>query len=170
RLERAALGPVRPVAARTAPEAFRAQCARTPDAVAVHGAEDTLTFSELDQLSDDLAHHLRGRGIGRGDLVALALEGTPDQVVAMLAVTKAGAAYLPIDLDHPEARIAYTLSDARPVLLLTHAHRAEKHRLPVPCLVLDDRAAWSTGHTAPPATVPDPRDAAYVIYTSGSTG
>ncbi|MFH9428131.1 amino acid adenylation domain-containing protein [Streptomyces sp. NPDC017615] len=170
RLERAALGPVRPVAARTAPEAFRAQCARTPDAVAVRGAADTLTFTELDQLSDDLAHHLRGRGIGRGDLVALALEGTPDQVVAMLAVTKAGAAYLPIDLDHPEARIAYTLSDARPVLLLTHAHRAEKHRLPVPCLALDDRAAWSTGHTAPPATVPDPRDAAYVIYTSGSTG
>ncbi|MGW1131925.1 amino acid adenylation domain-containing protein [Streptomyces griseoluteus] len=170
RLERAALGPVRPVAARTAPEAFRAQCARTPDAVAVRGADRTLTFTELDQLSGDLAHHLRGRGIGRGDLVALALEGTADQVVAMLAVTKAGAAYLPIDLEHPEARIAYTLSDARPVLLLTHAHRVRGRQLPVPMLTLDDRAAWSTGHTEPPATVPDPRDAAYVIYTSGSTG
>ncbi|MFF9391525.1 amino acid adenylation domain-containing protein [Streptomyces griseoluteus] len=170
RLERAALGPVRPVAARTAPEAFRAQCARTPDAVAVRGADRTLTFTELDQLSGDLAHHLRGQGIGRGDLVALALEGTADQVVAMLAVTKAGAAYLPIDLEHPEARIAYTLSDARPVLLLTHAHRVRGRQLAVPVLTLEDRAAWSTGHTAPPATVPDPRDAAYVIYTSGSTG
>ncbi|MFJ6902841.1 amino acid adenylation domain-containing protein [Streptomyces griseoluteus] len=170
RLERAALGPVRPVAARTAPEAFRAQCARTPDAVAVRESDRTLTFTELDQLSSDLAHHLRGRGIGRGDLVALALEGTADQVVAMLAVTKAGAAYLPLDLEHPEARIAYTLSDARPVLLLTHAHRVRGRQLTVPMLTLDDRAAWSTGHTAPPATVPDPRDAAYVIYTSGSTG
>ncbi|MFJ4030803.1 amino acid adenylation domain-containing protein [Streptomyces griseoluteus] len=170
RLERAALGPVRPVAARTAPEAFRAQCARTPDAVAVRGADRTLTFTELDQLSGDLAHHLRGRGIGRGDLVALALEGTADQVVAMLAVTKAGAAYLPIDLEHPEARIAFTLSDARPVLLLTHAHRVRGRQPAVPVLTLDDRAAWSAGHTAPPATGPDPRDAAYVIYTSGSTG
>ncbi|MFG3044995.1 amino acid adenylation domain-containing protein [Streptomyces sp. NPDC048241] len=170
RLAEAALGPVRPVSARTAPEAFRAQCARTPGAVAVRGADRGLTFTELDQLSNDLAHHLRGRGIGRGDLVALALEGTPDQVVAMLAVTKAGAAYLPIDLEHPEARIAYTLSDARPVLLLTHAHRAEQRRLPLPLLALDDRTTWSTGHIAPPATAPDPRDAAYVIYTSGSTG
>ncbi|MET8695445.1 amino acid adenylation domain-containing protein [Streptomyces bauhiniae] len=170
RLERAALGPVRPVPARTAPEAFRAQCARTPDAVAVRAADRTLTFTALDQLSDDLAHHLRGRGVGRGDLVALALEGTADQVVAMLAVTKAGAAYLPIDLEHPEARIAYTLSDARPVLLLTHAHRVRDRQLAVPVITLDDQAAWPTGHTAPPASVPDPRDAAYVIYTSGSTG
>ncbi|MYZ10085.1 amino acid adenylation domain-containing protein, partial [Streptomyces sp. SID2999] len=170
RLERAALGPVRPVPARTAPEAFRAQCARTPDAVAVRAPDRTLTFTALDQLSDDLAHHLRGRGVGRGDLVALALEGTADQVVAMLAVTKAGAAYLPIDLEHPEARIAYTLSDARPVLLLTHAHRVRDRELAVPVLTLDDQAAWPTGHTAPPATLPDPRDAAYVIYTSGSTG
>ncbi|MEU6814554.1 amino acid adenylation domain-containing protein [Streptomyces sp. NPDC046860] len=170
RLERAALGPVRPVAARTAPEAFRAQCARTPDAVAVRGADRTLTFTELDRLSDDLAHHLGGRGIGRGDLVALALEGTADQAAAMLAVTKAGAAYLPLDLDHPQARIAHTLSDARPVLLLTHTHRVQGRQLDLPMLALDDRSAWSTGHSAPPATVPDPRDAAYVIYTSGSTG
>ncbi|MET7612942.1 amino acid adenylation domain-containing protein, partial [Streptomyces seoulensis] len=170
RLERAALGPVRPVPARTAPEAFRAQCARTPDAVAVRATDRTLTFTELDRLSGDLAHQLRGRGVGRGDLIALALEGTADQVVAMLAVTKAGAAYLPIDLEHPEARIAYTLSDARPALLLTHAHRVRDRQLVVPVLTLDDQAAWATGQTAPPAPVPDPRDAAYVIYTSGSTG
>ncbi|MCX5401661.1 non-ribosomal peptide synthetase [Streptomyces sp. NBC_00102] len=169
-LERVAHGPARPAAARTAPEAFRAQAARTPGATAVRDGGDALTFGELDLLSDDLAHHLYDRGIGRGDLVALALEGTADQVLAMLAVTKAGAAYLPVDLEYPEARIAHMLDDARPALLLTHAARAGRRGLTVPLLALDDRTAWSTGRAAPPGAAPDPRDAAYVIYTSGSTG
>ncbi|MFJ9041077.1 amino acid adenylation domain-containing protein [Streptomyces sp. NPDC102406] len=169
-LDRAAHGPVRTVAARTAPEAFRAQCARTPGAIAVRDGGLDLTFRELDALSDDLAHHLRDRGVGRGDLVALALEGTADHVVAMLAVTKAGAAYLPVDLDYPQARITHIFDDARPVLLLTHSDaRPDKPSLSVPCLALDDRAAWSTGR-AGPLVAADPRDAAYVIYTSGSTG
>ncbi|MFB4421291.1 non-ribosomal peptide synthetase [Streptomyces sp. QL37] len=170
--DRAAHGPVRPVAARTAPEAFRAQCARTPAAIAVlDGGAHRLTFGELDALSDDLAHHLSTRGIGRGHLVALALEGTTDQAVAMLAVAKAGAAYLPVDLEYPEARVAHMLDDARPALLLTHGTaRAARYGASVPCLALDDRAAWSTGRAAPPAAAPYPRDAAYVIYTSGSTG
>ncbi|MFD8799309.1 amino acid adenylation domain-containing protein [Streptomyces atroolivaceus] len=171
RLERAAHGPVRAGAAGTAPEAFRAQCARTPAAVAVLDGANRLTFGELDALSDDLAYHLHSRSIGRGDLVALALEGTADQVVAMLAVAKAGAAYLPVDLEYPEARIAHMLQDARPALLLTHGTaRTERYGASVPCLALDDRNAWSTGRTVPPAAAPDPRDAAYVIYTSGSTG
>ncbi|MFF5727513.1 amino acid adenylation domain-containing protein [[Kitasatospora] papulosa] len=170
-LERAAHGRVRPHAARTAPDAFRSQCARTPAAVAVLDGTHRLTFGELDALSDDLAHHLWSRGIGRGDLVALALEGTTDQVVAMLAVVKAGAAYLPLDLEYPEARVAHMIDDARPALLLTHGTaRTARHDRAVPCLALDDRAAWSTGCAGPPAAVPDPHDAAYVIYTSGSTG
>ncbi|MFJ8885679.1 amino acid adenylation domain-containing protein [Streptomyces sp. NPDC102402] len=169
--DRAAHGPVRPLTARTAPEAFRAQCARTPGATAVRDGADGLTFAGLDALSDDLAHHLHGRGIGRGDLVALALEGTADQAVAMLAVAKAGAAWLPVDLEYPESRIAYMLDDARPALLLTHgAARAARLAPSVPCLPLDDRAAWSTGGTPPADAAPDPLDAAYVIYTSGSTG
>ncbi|MYV51630.1 non-ribosomal peptide synthetase, partial [Streptomyces sp. SID3212] len=145
-LEQSAHGPVRPRAAATAPEAFRAQRARTPEAIAVRDGAYRLTFRELDQLSDDLAHHLHDRGIGRGDFVALALEGTADHVVAMLAVTKAGAAYLPVDLEYPAARIAHMLTDARPALLLTHgADRAARHGLSLPSLALDDRAAWSTG-------------------------
>ncbi|MEU1126890.1 amino acid adenylation domain-containing protein, partial [Streptomyces sp. NPDC005899] len=170
-LDRVAHAPARPVKARTAPEAFRAQCARTPAATAVTDGAQRLTFVELDVLSDDLAHHLHSRGIGRGDLVALALEGTTDQVVAMLAVAKAGAAYLPVDLDYPEARIAHMLDDARPALLLAHGTaRTERYAASVPCLALDERAAWSTGREAPPAVAPDPLDAAYVIYTSGTTG
>ncbi|MGP3635801.1 amino acid adenylation domain-containing protein, partial [Streptomyces sp. 24-1644] len=145
-LDRAAHGPVRPVAARTAPEAFREQSARTPASIAVRDGSHQLTFSELDALSDDLAHHLHDRGIGRGALVALALDATADQVVAMLAVLKAGAAYLPVDLEYPEARITYMIEDARPALLLTHGtDRAARYAPSVPCLALDDRAAWSTG-------------------------
>ncbi|MFE9858966.1 amino acid adenylation domain-containing protein [Streptomyces sp. NPDC005780] len=170
-LEQASHGPVRPVTTRTAPAAFRAQSARTPGAIAVQAGAHRLTFRELDALSDDLAHHLHDRGIGRGDLVALALEGTADQVVAMLAVVKAGAAYLPVDLAYPEARVTYMLDDARPALLVTHGTaRAARYVPSVPCLALDDRASWSTGRAAPSATAPDPLDAAYVIYTSGSTG
>ncbi|MBO0916497.1 non-ribosomal peptide synthetase, partial [Streptomyces laculatispora] len=170
-LERAAHGPLRAAAARTAPEAFRAQSARTPEAIAVRDGSHGLTFGELDALSDDLAHHLHGRGIGRGDLVALALEGTADQAVAMLAVVKAGAAYLPVDFEYPEARISYMLDDARPALLLTHSTLSAARNIPtVAYLALDDRAAWSTGRAAPSTAAPHPLDAAYVIYTSGSTG
>ncbi|WP_124285810.1 non-ribosomal peptide synthetase [Streptomyces sp. ADI92-24] len=170
-LERAAHGPLRATAARTASEAFRAQSARTPEAIAVRDGSHGLTFGELDALSDDLAHHLYERGIGRGDLVALALEGTADQAVAMLAVVKAGAAYLPVDFEYPEARITYMLDDARPALLLTHSTLSAARNIPtVACLALDDRAAWSTGRAAPSTAAPHPLDAAYVIYTSGSTG
>ncbi|MDF6018170.1 non-ribosomal peptide synthetase [Streptomyces sp. JH34] len=170
-LDRAAHGRIRQPAARTAPDAFRARCARTPAATAVLDGTHRLTYGELDALSDDLAHHLWSRGIGRGDLVALALEGTTDQVVATLAVAKAGAAYLPLDLEYPEARVAHMIDDARPALLLTHGTaRAARYEGSVPCLALDDRAVWATGCPAPPAAAPAPQDAAYVIYTSGSTG
>ncbi|MEU2248374.1 amino acid adenylation domain-containing protein [Streptomyces sp. NPDC019224] len=170
-LERAAPGPVRPVHARTAPEAFRAQAARTPGRTAVRAGERRLTFAELDALSDDLAHHLHDRGIGRGDLVALAAEGTTDQVVAMLAVAKAGAACLPVDLDYPEARVRHMLDDARPALLLVHDPARAARFTAVPRLALGDRSAWPAGRGAPPDdAAPGPDDAAYVIYTSGSTG
>ncbi|SHM86439.1 non-ribosomal peptide synthetase [Actinacidiphila paucisporea] len=169
-LSRTGHGADRTVAPRTAPEAFRAQCARTPGAVAVRDGARTLTFAGLDALSDDLAHHLHARGIGRGDLVALAAPGTADQVVAMLAVAKAGAAVLPVDPDYPAARVAHILDDARPALVIT---RGPAPALPagrdVPTVDVGDRAAWSTGAAAP-AVAPDPRDLAYVIHTSGSTG
>ncbi|MEV5600524.1 amino acid adenylation domain-containing protein [Streptomyces sp. NPDC052299] len=170
-LDRAAPGPVRPVHARTAPEAFRAQAARTPWRTAVRAGAQQLTFAELDARSDDLAHHLHDRGVGRGDLVALAAEGTADRVVAMLAVAKAGAACLPVDLDYPEARVTHMLDDARPALFLAHDVVRAGRFTSVPRLALGDRSAWPAGRGAPPsAAAPGPDDAAYVIYTSGSTG
>ncbi|MFJ4501024.1 amino acid adenylation domain-containing protein [Streptomyces sp. NPDC088864] len=170
-LEQAARGTVRPVPAPTAPEAFRAQAARTPDRTAVRAGTRQLTFAELDALSDDLAHTLHDRGIGRGDLVALAAPGTADQVVAMLAVAKAGAACLPVDLDYPEARVAHMLDDARPALFLVQDPARAARFTSVPHLTFGDPGPRTPGHGAPPATAaPGPDDAAYVIYTSGSTG
>nr|WP_248782585.1 non-ribosomal peptide synthetase [Kitasatospora setae] len=154
------------------PAAFRAQRDRTPDAVAVAvpGGSGGLTFAELDARSDAAARLLRGRGVGRGDVVALALPGTVEQVVAMLAVAKAGAAWLPLDPRYPAARLRFAVEDARPVLLVTAAaFRAELPELPLPVLVLDAAALpVSPGPLEWPE--PGPLDAAYVIHTSGSTG
>ncbi|MER6301919.1 amino acid adenylation domain-containing protein, partial [Kitasatospora sp. NPDC001539] len=159
---------------RTLPALFAAQAARTPDAVAVVHRDERLDYAELDARANRLAHLLAARGVGPERLVALALPRSTELVVAVLAVLKAGGAYLPIDPDYPADRIAYTLRDAAPELLLTTTATAA--RLPdagPPSLLLDtpstaaELAGAST--TAPaPALVPD--HPAYVIYTSGSTG
>ncbi|MFC8490310.1 amino acid adenylation domain-containing protein [Streptomyces sp. NPDC057235] len=171
-LLRSGHGPARQVRARTVPEAFRAQRDRTPGAVAVRDGERNTTFAELDALSDAVARLLRGRGVGRGDVVALALPGTTHQVVAMLAVAKTGAAWLPVDPEYPAARIGFVVEDARPVLLVTStATLRTLPDLPVPVLAVDGpEAAAEPGAEPVPDAAPDPRDAAYVLHTSGSTG
>ena len=133
------------------PELFAAQVARTPDAVAVTSGTIELTYRELDRRANRLAHRLVGEGAGPDRLVALRLPRSADLVVAVLAVLKAGAGYLPIDPAHPEARIEAMLADARPVC------------------VVDSVAADGQPDTDPGVRV-DPGTTAYVIYTSGSTG
>ncbi|MFJ7148862.1 amino acid adenylation domain-containing protein [Streptomyces sp. NPDC100445] len=158
----------------TLPELFAAQAARTPDAVAVTGpGGDRLTYRELDERSDRLARVVAGHGAGPEHLVAVALPRGVELIVALLAVLKAGAAYLPLEPAHPAERIAGTLRDARPTLLLT----TTEVRLPAPAaghpgplrVDLDTDAAATAPAAAPrPALTPD--HPAYVIYTSGSTG
>ncbi|MGW3805089.1 condensation domain-containing protein, partial [Streptomyces clavifer] len=106
-------GEERPLPARTVPEAVRAQAARTPHAVAVRDAHTSLTYAELDARADALAHVLRERGAGRESRVAIAAPPSVDTAVAMLAVLRAGAAYLPVDPEYPPARIRHMLDDAR---------------------------------------------------------
>ncbi|MBB5954029.1 amino acid adenylation domain-containing protein/non-ribosomal peptide synthase protein (TIGR01720 family) [Saccharothrix tamanrassetensis] len=136
----------------TIPQLFAAQAARTPDNIAVTLAGDRLTYRELDERANRLAHHLIGLGAGPEHLVALQLPRSIDLVVAVLGVLKSGAAYLPIDPTYPTDRIAGTIADAQPVAVLDG---------------LPDLSGY-------PATDPDvrltPDNAAYVIYTSGSTG
>ncbi|HEY0696831.1 MAG TPA: amino acid adenylation domain-containing protein, partial [Micromonospora sp.] len=156
-------------------ELFRAQVAATPDRIAlVHGPAE-LSYAELDERANRMAHALAERGVGPERFVAVAMDRCADLVVTLLAVLKAGAAYLPVDPAYPAERIRFMLADSDPVLLVTSASLAG--RLPevgVPRLVVDDPATRAD-LTARPATAPTgvpvaPENPAYVIYTSGSTG
>ncbi|MFC4909841.1 amino acid adenylation domain-containing protein [Actinomadura gamaensis] len=138
----------------TVVDLFEAQAARTPDAVALVCGDLSLTYAELNARANRLAHELIARGIGVEDRVALVLPRTPEIVVAILGVLKAGAAYVPVDPEYPDDRIASMLDDANPALTLTRAHEAFSA----------DRPATDPARTVSPA------NAAYVIYTSGSTG
>ncbi|MFP3969311.1 amino acid adenylation domain-containing protein [Actinomadura fulvescens] len=188
--ERGRLVPVREATAAATPRAsvvemFEAQVARTPDAVAVVADGVELSYAELNERANRLARLLAATGIGPERLVALALPRSADLVVAVLGVLKAGAAYLPLDVDHPSERVAFMLGDAGPSCLITdQAGRAALApallgaAAGLPCIELDgpgtgDRLAGLPAHdltdadrTGPPHT----GHPAYVIYTSGSTG
>ena len=155
----------------TLPALFAAQAARTPDAEAVVFGDTRLSYAELDRAADRLAHRLTARGAGPERTVAVALPRSPELVIALLAVLKSGAAYLPLELDYPADRLAFMLDDAAPALLVTRAEHAEQ--LPaadgVERLLLDDPYD-DTGTDGAPQVALDPEHPAYVIYTSGSTG
>jgi amino acid adenylation domain-containing protein len=166
---------------------FEGQAARTPDAVAVLSDGSEITYANLDAAANRLARLLTSRGAGPEDAVAVMMSPGPSLVTALLAVLKAGAAFLPLDPSDPPARIAFMLEDARPAALLTD--QATATALPADdatasegpaCerLVLDapETRRALAGHTTAPLTDADrprplrPSHPAYVIYTSGSTG
>ncbi|MDQ3957288.1 MAG: amino acid adenylation domain-containing protein, partial [Actinomycetota bacterium] len=152
-------------------EMFEAQAARRPDAEAVaHGAQ-SVTYGELNERADALAHHLRDLGVGPEVLVAVCCERTVDMVAGLLAVLKAGGAYVPVDPRYPAERIAYMLRDTAAPVLLTERGLAD--RLPAgeaKVVLLDARGNGSSGMPAPARTRAERNDVAYVLYTSGSTG
>ncbi|MEU3562573.1 amino acid adenylation domain-containing protein [Kitasatospora sp. NPDC006786] len=159
----------------TLPELFEAAAAANPRAVAVGYQGEQLDYTELGARADRLARLLAAEGIGPGTIVALALPRSLELVVALLAVAKSGAAYLPLDPDYPAERLAYMLADATPAALLTD--RATAPRLPaheVRQLLVD--GPESERHPAVPLAQHErtrplrAEDTAYVIYTSGSTG
>ncbi len=168
----------RDIPAATVPELFQAQVARTPDAPAVicEGAE--LTYSELDARASRLARYLVSLGAGPERLVAVAVPRSAEMIVAVLAVLKAGAAYVPVDPAYPPARIGYMLADARPVAVLTTMAAGRDLPAGTPQVALDDPAVvaavsrlaggdLTAGERGGPL---EPGSPAYVIYTSGSTG
>ncbi len=163
----------------TVPALFEAQSARSPGAVAVTFDGTKLSYGELNARANRLARQLIGLGAGPERLVALALPRTEQMVVALLAVLKSGAAYLPVDLAYPAERIALMLDDAGPALLLTDGPTART--LPdtdLPRLLVDDPGTAEARAELPEADVTDrertsplgPDHPAFVIYTSGSTG
>ncbi|MDD1015718.1 non-ribosomal peptide synthetase [Pseudomonas rubra] len=151
---------------------IEAQVERSPDASALIFAGQTLTYAELNARANQLAHCLIEAGIGVDSLVGIAVERSVEMVVGLLAILKAGAAYVPFDPDYPAERLAYMIEDSGVRLVLTQA--ALTQRLPlqaVQVLVLDQAGAWLGGYsTANPQLLIDPQQLAYVIYTSGSTG
>ncbi|MFD1535397.1 non-ribosomal peptide synthetase [Nonomuraea guangzhouensis] len=156
-------------AASCLPDLFAAQVRRRPDATAVESGDLRLSYAQLDERANRLAHHLLARDVRPGDLVGLCLARGPDTVAGLLGVLKAGAAYMPLDPAYPAERLAWMLADARPRLVLTD--RRSAHRLPGgdrPVLSADELLA--DGLATPPPVRIRPDDLAYLIYTSGSTG
>ncbi|MGW2028304.1 amino acid adenylation domain-containing protein, partial [Streptomyces decoyicus] len=160
-------------------ELFEAQVALTPDADAVICGTARLSYAELNSRANRLARRLLARGVGPEDYVAVALPRTVELPVALLAVVKTGAAYLPVDPEHPADRIGHILSDARPVCVLAAAGTVRN--LPVDAdrlLVTDDATERAAVEALPGGDLTDGErpgsrslgHPAYAIYTSGSTG
>ncbi len=147
-----------------------------PQRVALTHDDRHLTYGELEARANKLARHLRARGVRRGALVGLATERGIDMVVAQLAILKAGAGYVPLDMSYPAQRIALMIEDAKLLLSVTDARHCDAlGQPPERCVVLDlDRAAIDAqpDEALPADAISDarPEDPAYVIYTSGSTG
>ncbi|MFF0205651.1 amino acid adenylation domain-containing protein [Streptomyces sp. NPDC005017] len=147
-----------------------AQARRTPDAPALVHGDLTLTYAELNQRANRLAHDLLDRGVGPGGLVAVALPRSVPLIVALLAVLKTGAAYLPLDPGYPAERLGHMLDDAGPVCVLTDTDTAVRlPRTTTPYVLLDGLDLTGRLRVDPPRAL-TPGRPAYVIYTSGSTG
>jgi amino acid adenylation domain-containing protein len=152
---------------------FEAQAARTPEAVAVRFEDSSLTYAELNTRANQLAHHLRGHGVGSEVRVGVLMERSLEMVVSLLAVLKAGGAYVPLDPSLPAERLAYMLEDSAVPLVLVQA--ALRDTVParegVEVLAVDalaERLASEPAENLLSGAEPD--SLAYVIYTSGSTG
>ncbi|MGB3509032.1 MAG: amino acid adenylation domain-containing protein, partial [Microcoleaceae cyanobacterium] len=151
---------------------FEEQVERTPDGIAVVFESQKLTYRELDQQADRLAHYLRNLGVKSEELVAICLERSPEMLVALLAVLKAGGAYVPLDPNYPKERLAFMLGDAQVSVLITNypfLDQLSPEDTPVVCLDRDSEAIAQT-ETSKLATQITPDNLAYLIYTSGSTG
>ena len=152
---------------------FERQAAARPAAVAMVAGGRSLTYAELDAEASRLARRLAAQGVGPEAVVGLCVEPAAAAVAGLLAILKAGGAFLPLDSSHPPDRLAYALADAGARLVVTQANLAVRLPAAVPRLLLDDAAGAPApeAETAPPAAVrSSPRNLAYVIYTSGSTG
>ena len=151
---------------------FEAQVERTPEAVALVAGDERLTYAELNERANVLARRLRSLGVGPEARVALFLPRAAEMLVAVLAVLKAGGAYLPLDPAYPSARVAFMLEDAGARLLLTTAalrDRLPAHEAQVWLLDTERAPRDSAGRQNPTSRV-GPANLAYCLYTSGSTG
>ena len=137
-------------------EQFAAQAQKTPDAIAVEFEGESLTYRELDERGNQLAHHLQSRGVGPDVRVGIRVERSLELIVGLLGILKAGGAYVPLDPSYPAERLAFMVEDAQISVLLDKEHL--------------DAASLAQYSITAPTTETTPEHVAYVIYTSGSTG
>ncbi|MBX8478176.1 AMP-binding protein, partial [Pseudomonas cichorii] len=150
---------------------FEAQVERTPDAVALVFGDEQLSYAELNQRANGLAHHLRSQGVQPDSRVGICVERGTDMVVGLLAILKAGGGYVPLDPAYPAERIAYMLEDSAPAAVLAQSSTLELvSAAGVPVINLD-KVTWQDQSVSNPQIEElTPAHLAYVIYTSGSTG
>ena len=153
-------------------ELFEEQVLRTPDSVAVVCEDRQLTYHELNQQANQLAHYLRSLGVGPETLVGLCLERSPELVVAVLGILKAGGAYVPLDPTYPSKRLSFLVQDCHAALILTHSRFLDQlgeAQTRVVCVDKCKRAISAEGNKNL-AIEMTPDQPLYVLYTSGSTG
>jgi len=151
---------------------FEKQAQEYPGKTALHFEEDKISYAILNQKANQLAHHLISQNVGSGSFVGICVERSMDMVIAILAVLKTGAAYIPIDPSYPQERISYMLLDADINIILSQKHLLSKVTGTQAQTILlgadsDKLVKYSTEN---PNHEVDPKELAYIIYTSGSTG
>jgi amino acid adenylation domain-containing protein len=151
---------------------FEAQVEQTPDAIAVVFENQQLTYTELNDRANQLAHYLQSLGVGPEVLVGIAVERSLEMIVGLLGILKAGGAYVPLDPDYPIERISFMLEDAAVKVLLTQQQLIDKlpeHQAQLICLDTDFQKL-SQVNKIKFTSIVKPSNLAYILYTSGSTG
>ena len=151
-------------------ELFEQQVEKTPTAVAVEFAETKLTYRELNERANQLAHYLRTAGVGPDVLVGVCIERSAELVVALLGILKAGAAYLPLETSYPAERLDFILNDSATPILITQKSLSDKLRTDARIICLDDEEEIASQSRENPDIKVSPENLVYAIYTSGSTG
>ncbi|MEH7829979.1 non-ribosomal peptide synthetase [Gemmobacter denitrificans] len=170
-------------AARPAPEGtrqgatlaalFEATVARSPDRIALRHEGHSISYDALNRRANRLAHRLIAQGAGPDQIIGICTERSPEMIVAILAILKAGAAYLTLDPDHPDDRIRYMITDAKPRAVITTRNlipRLQNLGIPDHQILIPDAKTTGANTDTNPEQKTNPDTLAYVIYTSGSTG
>ncbi len=150
-------------------EIFEEQVNKSPEEIALKLGEDTMTYGELNQRSNQIARHLRSQGVKPDTIVGIIMDRSFEMIVGIMGILKAGGAYLPIDPEYPEERINYTQEDSKAKIFLSVKKYANLIKLNKKILLLDEEQNY-TGNSENLDTTNNPDNLAYVIYTSGTTG
>lgn len=151
---------------------FEEQVNKTPNNIAVVFENKKLTYKELNEKSNQLAYFLRKNGIGKEDIVCILLDKSLEMIIAILAILKAGGAFLPIDVYYPKDRIDYMINDSNSKLILTDKKHISKSNSNIPtiCIDLENTNIYDSKYSENLSNINDYHDLAYIMYTSGSTG